>query len=109
MRASPLAAAVPRDLLISSLRVTLMSIVNSAGRFFGLGLNALLSHSSLRAFRDASSPARAIHELVRFDSSFQVQERICVTPTAVGGVPIAAGEMEANPVSRGMLCMPIRL
>ncbi len=89
MRASPLAAAVPRDLLISSLRVTLMSIVNSAGRFFGLGLNALLSHSSLRAFRDASSPARAIHELVRFDSSFQVQERICVTPTAVGGVPIA--------------------
>jgi cytochrome P450 len=95
VRASPLSKAVPHDLLISSLRVTFMSIVNSAGRFFGLGLKALLSHSSLRGFRDAASPARAIHELVRFDTSVQVQERICVAPAKVGGVPIASGERVA--------------
>ena len=95
LRGSTSPATIPRDLLINSLRVTLMSIVNSTGRFFSLGLRALLAHSSLRDFGEARSPGRAAHELVRFDTSFQVQERICVTAATIGGTRIAQGERVA--------------
>jgi cytochrome P450 len=95
VRGSPWPESIPRDLLINSLRVTFMSIVNSTGRFFCLGLRALLAHSSLRNFGAARSPVHAAHELVRFDTSFQVQERICVTDTTIGGIRIARGDRVA--------------
>jgi cytochrome P450 len=91
-RRSAASGDIPRDLLISSLRVTLMAIVNSTSRFLCLALQALLSHSSLEAFASVSAPALAAAELVRFDSSIQVQEKVCVEPVNVAGVPVRRGE-----------------
>jgi cytochrome P450 len=78
--------------------VTMAALLFSAGfetttHLLGNGLVALLAHpdqaEALR--RDPALVSSAVEELIRFDSSVQITNRIAMTDTEVAGVPMPAG------------------
>lgn len=103
----------PRDDLMSSLvgirdddgkgldedeLVTMAALLFSAGfetttHLLGNGLVALLDHpDQAEAWRkDPDLAATAVEELVRFDSSVQITNRVALADTEVGGVPLPLG------------------
>jgi cytochrome P450 len=92
VRSAPATAGISRELLMNSLRVMLLAITSSTGRFFTLGLRTLLRDPVLLGqFAAARSIDRAIHELIRFDGPFQAQEKTCVRSGQIGHTQIAFG------------------
>ncbi|HET7736408.1 MAG TPA: cytochrome P450 [Nocardioidaceae bacterium] len=78
--------------------VTMAALLFSAGfetttHLLGNGLVALLDHpdqaEALRQNPDLSG--RAVEELVRYDSSVHITNRLALEDTTVGGVPVPAG------------------
>lgn len=101
----------PRDDLLSALVtqeegdrldddevVTMAALLFSAGfetttHLLGNGLVALLSHPDQAAAlrEDPSLAPAAVEELVRYDSSVQITNRMALTDTEVAGVPVPQG------------------
>ena len=103
----------PRDDLMSSLvsirdddgkgldedeLVTMAALLFSAGfetttHLLGNGLVALLAHPEQAEVlrKDPDLAATAVEELVRFDSSVQITNRVALADTEVGGVPLPQG------------------
>lgn len=93
LQSRPETAALPEDVLINSLRVTLLAVLSSTGRFFTLGLKTLLeTPDGLSRFSEAPTLDSAVHELVRYDGPFQGQEKTCLVSSAIGRQQINAGE-----------------
>ncbi len=79
--------------------VTMAALLFSAGfetttHLLGNGLVALLEHPDQAALvrDDPAVVATAAEELVRFDSSVQITNRVALADTEVAGVPVAAGD-----------------
>ncbi|MEV4755070.1 cytochrome P450 [Micromonospora sp. NPDC049559] len=86
---------VGADLLMNSLRAVLLAGLNTGQRFLGNAVHTLLRHpGKMREF--AGLPGRertvALHELLRYDTPFQAQERIATTDTRIGGRQVRHGD-----------------
>jgi len=85
---------LPRSYVVNSLRVFLLAGINSTQRFLANSLLALLSNlDAFTALGRCTAPAKALHELARYDSPVQAQEKMVLTDTELGGRRLRRGDL----------------
>ncbi|MGW0432649.1 cytochrome P450 [Micromonospora sp. NPDC003197] len=95
LRSRDATATVGTDLLMNSLRAVLLAGLNTGQRFVGNATYALLrTPEALATFGRLTerSQTTALHELLRFDTPFQAQERVATTDTRLGTRRIRRGD-----------------
>ncbi|GAB2950820.1 cytochrome P450 [Micromonospora polyrhachis] len=94
LRSRDAAATVGTDLLMNSLRAVLLAGLNTGQRFLGNAAYALLrTPGAMAGFGRLAErgQATALHELLRFDTPFQAQERVATIDTRLGTRRIPRG------------------
>jgi cytochrome P450 len=85
---------LPRSDVVNSLRVVLLAGINSTQRFLANSLLALLSNpDAFKALGRCTAPAKALHELARYDSPVQAQEKMVLADTELGGRRLRRGDL----------------
>lgn len=81
--------------LVNSLIVLYGGGFETTANLLGNGLNTLLRHRDQWAalVADPGLAPRAVDELLRWDTSAQLQQRVAAADTEIGGVPVPAGGM----------------
>lgn len=78
--------------LANSMRVILLAGINSASRFLGLALLALLSGPGLRSLPNSGEMPVAVNELIRFDGPFQAMSRVITRDIEFHGYSFFRGQ-----------------
>jgi hypothetical protein len=93
LRTAPGTDALDLEQVASSVRVVLLSSINSTATLITLALRHLLrDDASAGAYPGAADPAVAVHELVRFDGPAQAAGRLCALDTLLEGQRVRAGD-----------------
>ncbi len=88
------AALLPRDQVLNTVRAVVQAIYQSWGRFLGIAvLNLLRHHGAVEMLRRQTLPDRAVHELLRLESSVQADGRAAVRDVELGPRRISRGDV----------------
>jgi hypothetical protein len=83
------------DEIVATCVILLQAGHNTTADLIGMGVRALLRERAQweRLCREPELIPRAVEELIRYDTSVQISQRVGPEPIEVGGVKIPAGEM----------------